>query len=139
MGAGSLRPGDGTPASYVARNYDSDYHFMLIEIDSDELHFQAISRAGRTIDAGTLYQDRRDGARTRGRRRALRVGTRRPLADLAHASLEHANPVRHRPRLHQAAARLVEPGPGEQVGQLCIRELMKQRAQEPAPAFRDVS
>ena len=36
-GAGSLRPGDGTPASYVARNYDSDYHFMLIEIDSDEL------------------------------------------------------------------------------------------------------
>jgi predicted phosphodiesterase len=66
-GAGSLRPGDGTPASYVARNYDSDYHFMLIEIDSDELHFQAISRAGRTIDAGTLYQDRRDAARARAR------------------------------------------------------------------------
>jgi hypothetical protein len=43
-GAGSLRPGDGTPASYVARTFDSDYHFMLIEIDGDALHFQAISR-----------------------------------------------------------------------------------------------
>ena len=59
-GAGSLRPGDGTPASYIARTYDSDYHFMLVEIDDDELHFQAISRSGRTIDAGTLYQDGRD-------------------------------------------------------------------------------
>jgi hypothetical protein len=59
-GAGSLRPGDGTPASYVARSYDADYHFMLIEIDGREMHFQAISRSGRTIDAGTLYQDRRD-------------------------------------------------------------------------------
>jgi predicted phosphodiesterase len=59
-GAGSLRPGDGTPAFYVARTFDSDYHFMLIEIDDEELHFQAISRSGRTIDAGTLYQDRRD-------------------------------------------------------------------------------
>ena len=78
-GAGSLRPGDGTPASYVARNYDSDYHFMLIEIDSDELHFQAISRAGRTIDAGTLYQDRRDAARgARGRASATRRDTAAP-------------------------------------------------------------
>jgi hypothetical protein len=27
---------------------------MLIEIDGDTLHFQAISRTGRTIDAGSL-------------------------------------------------------------------------------------
>jgi predicted phosphodiesterase len=65
-GAGSLRPGDGTPASYVARTFDSDYHFMLVEIDGDELHFQAISRSGRTVDAGTLYQDRRDAPLERG-------------------------------------------------------------------------
>jgi 3',5'-cyclic AMP phosphodiesterase CpdA len=56
-GAGSLRPGDGTPAAYVARTFDTDYHFMLIEIDGNELHFQAISRTGTTIDAGTLYKD----------------------------------------------------------------------------------
>jgi predicted phosphodiesterase len=66
-GAGSLRPGDGAPSSQVARTFDGDYHFMLIEIDGRELHFQAISRAGRTIDAGTLYKD---GDVRRGRERA---------------------------------------------------------------------
>ena len=59
-GGGSLRPGDGTPASDIARTYNGDYHFMLVEIDADELHFQVIARSGRTIDAGTLYQDGRD-------------------------------------------------------------------------------
>jgi 3',5'-cyclic AMP phosphodiesterase CpdA len=59
-GAGSLRRGDGTPAPYVARTFDTDYHFMLIEIDGDDLHFQAISRSGATIDAGTLHKHRRD-------------------------------------------------------------------------------
>ena len=59
-GAGSLRRGDATPASYVARSFDTDYHFMLIEIEDDALHFQAISRTGETIDAGTLYKDARD-------------------------------------------------------------------------------
>jgi len=56
-GAGSLRPGEGTPASYVARTFNTDYHFMLIEIDDRKLHFQAISRAGATVDAGTLFKD----------------------------------------------------------------------------------
>ena len=60
-GAGSLRAGDGAPASYIARTYDRDYHFMLVEIDDEALYFQAISRAGRTIDAGVLS---RNGAAT---------------------------------------------------------------------------
>ena len=59
-GAGSLRPADGSPTSYVARTFAGDYHFMLIEIDGHELHFQAITRSGATIDAGTLYQDGRE-------------------------------------------------------------------------------
>jgi len=53
-GAGSLRPGDGAPASYVARTYSQNYHFMLVEIEGDSLDFQAISRTGATIDAGRL-------------------------------------------------------------------------------------
>lgn len=73
-GAGSLRPGDGEPASYVARTFDSDYHFMLIEIDGDELHFQAIARTGRTVDAGTLYRDGTDAPDTR-HTRITRQGT----------------------------------------------------------------
>ena len=59
-GAGSLRPGDGVAAPFVARSYDDDYHFMLMEIEDDELHFQVISRAGDTIDAGTLFLDADD-------------------------------------------------------------------------------
>jgi predicted phosphodiesterase len=53
-GAGSLRAGDGVAARYIARSYDDDYHFMLVEIENEALHFQAISRHGKSIDAGTL-------------------------------------------------------------------------------------
>ena len=56
-GAGSLRPGDGVAAPFIARSYDDDYHFMAIEIEDDAMHFQVFSRAGETIDAGTLYRD----------------------------------------------------------------------------------
>jgi hypothetical protein len=56
-GAGSLRRGDGFTAPDVVRSYSQDYHFMLVEIENDALHFQAIARSGDTIDAGTLYQD----------------------------------------------------------------------------------
>jgi 3',5'-cyclic AMP phosphodiesterase CpdA len=59
-GAGSLRRGDAASASYVARSFDTDYHFMLVEIEHEALHFQAVSRTGETIDAGTLYKDADD-------------------------------------------------------------------------------
>jgi predicted phosphodiesterase len=57
-GAGSLRPGDSVRAPYIARSYDEDYHFMLVEIEESALHFQAISRTGSTIDAGRLEDER---------------------------------------------------------------------------------
>jgi 3',5'-cyclic AMP phosphodiesterase CpdA len=53
-GAGSLRRGDGEAAPYIARTYDSDYHFMLVEIEAEAMHIQAVSRNGDTIDAATL-------------------------------------------------------------------------------------
>jgi predicted phosphodiesterase len=56
-GAGSLRRGDGVPAPYIARSFDDDYHFMMMEIEGDRMHFQVVSRSGDTIDAGTLYRD----------------------------------------------------------------------------------
>ena len=56
--AGSLRPDDLDPASPItARGFDQDYHFLLIEVSGDELYFQAISRAGETIDAGVLTKE----------------------------------------------------------------------------------
>jgi hypothetical protein len=62
-GAGSLRPGDGAVTADVERSFADDYHFMLIELDGRELHFQAIARSGRTIDAGVLYKDGADAER----------------------------------------------------------------------------
>ena len=56
-GAGSLRPGDGVAASYIARTYSANYHFMLVEIEGEVMHFQAISRTGATIDAGRLRRE----------------------------------------------------------------------------------
>jgi len=58
--AGSLRPGDvgvGSGQRWRAVAFDRDYHFLLVEIAGDELHFQAVSRAGETIDAGVLRRD----------------------------------------------------------------------------------
>ena len=54
-GAGSLRKGDiRRPSSIMARGFDTDFHFMMMEISGDTLYFQAISRTGETIDAGAL-------------------------------------------------------------------------------------
>ncbi len=55
--AGSLRRGDIRPTELTARGFDDDYSFMLMEAAGDELHFQVISRAGETIDAGVVTKD----------------------------------------------------------------------------------
>jgi hypothetical protein len=54
--AGSLRVGDAGRYTDGRRavGYDRDYSFLLVELAGDELHFQAVSRAGDTIDHGTL-------------------------------------------------------------------------------------
>jgi hypothetical protein len=53
-GAGSLRVGDIRRTSLVASGFDTDYHFMLFEVTRDSLYFQAISRTGRSVDAGEI-------------------------------------------------------------------------------------
>ena len=56
-GAGSLRRGDGRTTSAIARSFDTDFHFMLVEVADDAMYFQAITRAGVTVDAGVLRQE----------------------------------------------------------------------------------
>jgi hypothetical protein len=63
-GAGSLRPGDGAAAPFIARTYSANYHFMLVEIEGEAMHFQAISRTGATIDAGRLRRELPHDTRT---------------------------------------------------------------------------
>jgi predicted phosphodiesterase len=53
-GAGSLRKGDIRPDGRMAAGFDTDFHFMLVEVAGDELYFQAVDRQGRIVDSGTF-------------------------------------------------------------------------------------
>ena len=55
---GKLRAGGVGVSQVSAKSFDRDMHFMLIEIVDDKMHFQVISRTGKTIDSGTLIQQR---------------------------------------------------------------------------------
>ena len=41
-------------SSNIAKSFDTDYHFMLVEITDEGFFFQAIDRKGNTVDAGAL-------------------------------------------------------------------------------------
>jgi predicted phosphodiesterase len=49
-----LRKGDLRRTAMTAYGNDTDYAFMLVEIDGDKLHFQTISDKGATLDAGVV-------------------------------------------------------------------------------------
>jgi hypothetical protein len=56
-GAGSLREDDIRRTPLTAVGFDVDYHFMLFEVTRDELFYQAISRTGHSVDAGSIKRD----------------------------------------------------------------------------------
>jgi 3',5'-cyclic AMP phosphodiesterase CpdA len=62
-GGGKLRPGDIRKDPQTAKGFDTDLHFMLMEIDGDDLYYQAVSRGGVTVDSGSF---RRVGAAAQG-------------------------------------------------------------------------
>jgi 3',5'-cyclic AMP phosphodiesterase CpdA len=78
-GAGSLRPGDGTPAPYIARTFNSDYHFMLIEIDGDQMHFQVISDLGKTIDSGVILRNKNQSKTSPGAKDPAVITVPKPI------------------------------------------------------------
>lgn len=53
-GGGKLRRGDVTGGAISARAFDEGYHFMLIEVVGDVMHYQVINEAGKTVDNGNL-------------------------------------------------------------------------------------
>jgi len=55
--AGQLRPGDIRAGGLTAKGFARDRHFVLVEIHGDNLHFQAISRDGQTVDSGVLSRN----------------------------------------------------------------------------------
>jgi 3',5'-cyclic AMP phosphodiesterase CpdA len=57
-----LRKGDLENIGITAKGFDVGYGFMLAELDGDQMHFQAISDQGKTIDAGVVLRNRRPNA-----------------------------------------------------------------------------
>jgi predicted phosphodiesterase len=53
-GAAKLRRGDIRKTGLTAAGFDQDQSFLLAEVAGDELHFQAISRKGDTVDRGVI-------------------------------------------------------------------------------------
>jgi Calcineurin-like phosphoesterase len=52
---GQLRAGNIDEASgLTARGFDTDLVFLAVELAGDQMHFQAISRKGQTVDTGVL-------------------------------------------------------------------------------------
>ena len=49
-----LRPGDLRKSALTLYGNDSEYAFMLVEIDGDEMYFQVLNEKGKTIDAGSV-------------------------------------------------------------------------------------
>ena len=57
---GQLRTGDVKQDSQlIEKSYDRDMHFMLFEVDKDQLYFQTITRTGETVDSGVLMNQRK--------------------------------------------------------------------------------
>ena len=54
-GAGAkLRSGDLEGGPIHAKGFDAGYHFMLIELTDEQMHFQVLSEQGRTVDSGVI-------------------------------------------------------------------------------------
>jgi hypothetical protein len=53
-GGGKLRKGDIVKGPIHAKGFDQGFHFMLIEIVDDVMHFQVITDTGATADSGTI-------------------------------------------------------------------------------------
>lgn len=53
-GAAKLRRSNIGRTDLTAKGFDEDNHFMLVEINKDQMYFQTISRAGTTVDWGAM-------------------------------------------------------------------------------------
>ena len=60
-GSAKIRAGDIVVGAMTAKGFDTDQSFMLIEIDGDNLHYQAISRRGRVVDSGSITRQTTGG------------------------------------------------------------------------------
>jgi predicted phosphodiesterase len=58
-GAGKLRRGD-VRGQFTEKSFDQGFHFMILEIDGDQMHFQTISDLSKTVDSGIIARRKVD-------------------------------------------------------------------------------
>lgn len=58
--SGSLRPHNLKHSPEIAKGYDTDRTFELVEITGNQLYFQTLSEAGATVDSGQLETGKAD-------------------------------------------------------------------------------
>jgi 3',5'-cyclic AMP phosphodiesterase CpdA len=54
--SGELRKGDVHRSAATAAYFDQDQAFSLVEIEGDDMFFQARSRTGQTVDSGVIHR-----------------------------------------------------------------------------------
>jgi hypothetical protein len=52
--SGELRPHNIRPSPLMAKGFDTDRTFMIVEIAGDKMYFQTIARAGVSVDSGVI-------------------------------------------------------------------------------------
>ena len=52
--AAKVRKGNIGASDLTSKGFDQGYAFLLMEIAGDDLHFQAITDGGRTVDSGHI-------------------------------------------------------------------------------------
>jgi hypothetical protein len=97
-GAGKLRRGD-VGGQYTEKAFDDGFHFMILEIVDDKLHFQVISDLAKTIDSGVITRRQQD----------TKAAPSQPAAPAA-------KPVPPQDKVGTPAAKPAAPGPSAQPG-----------------------
>ncbi len=52
--AGQLRKGNVGKTDLTAKAFDTDNHFMLVEIAGEQMYFETVSRTGQVVDSGVI-------------------------------------------------------------------------------------
>ena len=74
-GSAKLRAGNARRTDISAKAFDRDNSFFIMEIDGDTLYFQAVSRTGESVDAGS-FQTPAAERRTQEPTRPVKSGAR---------------------------------------------------------------
>ena len=69
--SGQLRPHNLKTSAGMAKGFDTDEAFMLVEIAGDQFYFQTISRKGQTVDSGVVLKQPKKAGRSVSPRQAL--------------------------------------------------------------------